>query len=206
MEQCTHLPRDVAARVRFVPRLSDDSELSHFYSAIDWLLHAAPNGETFGLVLAEAMACGCPIVTAARPHKDNSHPEVVGHEIGGIVSGSLRHLPQAAVHACSRNDLRDVVRTSGRDRMVAAYDLPFVAKRIVDLAALVLGCGQRTTLARTLEDSPNYQTTVTPARIHELLFNTLGPPELHEVALMRAVHNAWLYPWIRFFRHGAALL
>lgn len=202
--QCSRLSHDVASRVRFVSRLVDDSQLCHFYSAVDWLLHAAPHGETFGLVLAEAMSCGCPIVTAARPHKDNSHPEVVGHEIGGIVAGSLRQLPQAAAHACSRDDLRDAVRMTGHDRIVAAYDLPFVAKRIGTLAELVLGCEKRGNLARAIEEAPNYQTTVSSARINQLLYNTFGVPELQELALMRAVHNSWFYPWMRLIRHGVA--
>ena len=65
------------------------------YSSLDCFLHAARIGESFGMVLAEAMLCGCPVVTASRPFKDNSQVEVVGHLKGGVVARSAKSLATA---------------------------------------------------------------------------------------------------------------
>lgn len=43
-------------------------------------------GETFGIVLAEAILCGLPVVTHQTPYSENSQAEVVGHLRGGLVA------------------------------------------------------------------------------------------------------------------------
>lgn len=62
----------VAERVRFLGRVDDD-ELAMLYSGAEALLHPS-FCEGFGLPLAEAMACGCPVVTS----NVSAMPEVVG--------------------------------------------------------------------------------------------------------------------------------
>ena len=47
--------------------LKDDKELSNCYSAIDIFVHAANQGESFGMVLAEAQLCQTPIITLSTP-------------------------------------------------------------------------------------------------------------------------------------------
>ena len=51
---------EARSRVTLVPLMQSDAELSLAYSAMDCFVHAANIGESFGLVLAEAMLCGCP--------------------------------------------------------------------------------------------------------------------------------------------------
>lgn len=62
----------MAGRLHFVRPESVD-EMASWYSAADALLHPSLC-EGFGMPLAEAMACGCPIVTSNR----SAMPEVVG--------------------------------------------------------------------------------------------------------------------------------
>ena len=65
----------LAERVVHVPR-ADDAELRSWYSAADVLLFPSLH-EGFGWPPLEAMACGCPVVAAARA----SIPEVCGESV-----------------------------------------------------------------------------------------------------------------------------
>ena len=49
---------------------------------MDGFLHVSRIGESFGMVLCEAMLCGVPVVTLSTPLKDNSQLEVVGPRRG----------------------------------------------------------------------------------------------------------------------------
>lgn len=53
-------------RVRIVPT-PDDAEARRLVAAADLMVAPAPWGESFGLVLVEAMAAGTPVVAAANP-------------------------------------------------------------------------------------------------------------------------------------------
>jgi glycosyltransferase involved in cell wall biosynthesis len=74
---------DLRSRVVAIPFLHGDEDLRVCYSAMDVFVHAARIGESFGLVLAEAMLCETPVVTLATPHISNVQCEVVGHRRGG---------------------------------------------------------------------------------------------------------------------------
>ena len=53
-----------SAQVRFVPFQPDPDIVANYYRAADVYLHAA-RVETFSLTIAEAMACGIPVVATA---------------------------------------------------------------------------------------------------------------------------------------------
>ena len=63
------LPAEVRKQCVQLPLINSDHELSVLYSSLDCFLHAAASGESFGLVLTEAMLCGCPVVTVSRPYR-----------------------------------------------------------------------------------------------------------------------------------------
>ena len=52
------------ARLRFVPFVSDTGTVADYYRAADLYLHSA-RVETFSLTIAEAMACGTPVIATA---------------------------------------------------------------------------------------------------------------------------------------------
>ncbi|MHC1751365.1 glycosyltransferase family 4 protein [Humidesulfovibrio sp.] len=77
----------LAGCVEFLPPLSTDAELAAFYGALDVLAHANDAGESFGLVIAEAMACGLPVVThPSEGERDNAQLELVEHGLTGLVA------------------------------------------------------------------------------------------------------------------------
>ena len=109
--------------VRYVPR-QDEATLALYYQAADVYVHAA-RAETFGLVIAEAMACGTPVVATAV----GGIPEVVIHRQTGLLTppGDAR-----AFAAALCNLLADKAR---REAFGAAAAVS--AERRFDLARMV---------------------------------------------------------------------
>jgi len=68
-------------RVINVPFIDDERLLALYYSASDLLLHPSI-AETFGLTIAEGMACGLPIVSFIT----GSIPELVDHGSNGLLA------------------------------------------------------------------------------------------------------------------------
>ena len=62
-------------------------DVKNFYSRLDIFTHGARIGEGYGVVLAEAMANGLPVVTISTPQrkKCNAQGEVVEHKVTGFV-------------------------------------------------------------------------------------------------------------------------
>ncbi len=79
------LDPEVRERIVLIDFLNGDPALRACYTASDLFVHTAKVGETFGLVLAESMACGTPCLTVSTPTRDNSQGSVVGHNDAGIV-------------------------------------------------------------------------------------------------------------------------
>lgn len=95
----------VADRIRFLPTV-DDAQLITLYGAAQVLLHPSLC-EGFGNPVAEAMACGCPVVTS----NISSMPEVAGGaavladpcDIASIASGLLAVVQSPARAAVMRS-------------------------------------------------------------------------------------------------------
>jgi len=177
----------IRTRVHELPLTTDDRELSLIYSSLDCFLHAAEIGESFGLVMAEAMLCGCPVVTASRPDRDNSQIEVVGHRQGGLIAASTACLGAALLSLREDEGLRREMRARARQRVI---DL-FAADRVAALAArvgeLALGAEDRESLIRKLEDDPEIQTRTPDTQVRDLLRQTMGRPRRLELLRMRLV-------------------
>lgn len=85
------VPEDLRGhpRVHCIDRLVGYDQLSRFYSACSVCISMSPIGESFGLVNAEAMACGTPVLALSTPFHCNAQVEVVGLG-GGTVISSVR--------------------------------------------------------------------------------------------------------------------
>lgn len=65
-----------SANVHLIAPTTDETTLSEFYNTIDLLLHYRPEGETFGMNIAEAMLHGKPVISH-RSSVDNAQCELL---------------------------------------------------------------------------------------------------------------------------------
>ncbi|MEZ0333159.1 MAG: glycosyltransferase family 4 protein [Gemmatimonadales bacterium] len=81
--------------------------------------------EPFGLILAEALLSGCPVVAFGR----GSVPELIEDGVTGFIVGSEKEItdlirPGGEIERLDRRKIREVaVRRFGRDRMVTQYEV-----------------------------------------------------------------------------------
>lgn len=175
-------------RIRLLPLTTNDAELSAIYSAMDCFVHAAYAGESFGLVLTEAMLCGCPVITASRPHKSNSQVEVVGHLRGGLVAASTASLPEAVVTLREDARLRESIRGSVRQWVVERFAVDPIAAQALQVADLTLRHHDRKALQLALAEA-GLKTSTSDDEVRGLLANLLGKPKPAELLGKQLVHR-----------------
>lgn len=82
---------------------TDMKQLLTYYKAMDVFLAASNIGESFGMVMAEAMSMGVPVVTISTPAKDNAQVEVVDNGDTGFVTYRLKETIAAAINEICLN-------------------------------------------------------------------------------------------------------
>jgi len=105
-DKATMLPN-----MRDIGRLNGDAEVAKAMQNADALMFPS-RSEGFGLVAAEAMACGLPVFTSAG----SSVIEVIGHEETGYLckSDNIADFTQAIRHLASNDSLRREMSSTGR--------------------------------------------------------------------------------------------
>ena len=210
-ELVRQLPDGIRRRVVVLPESGSDEDLRAVYGALDCLVHGAIIGESFGLVLAEAMLCGVPVVTASRPHRDNSQLELVGHLEGGVVTATAQGLAEGLELLRSDSDLRHRLGQAGRASVLARFHPNAVAALVERVASHALANRTRASLAAAVVADPQLVTEVPDSEIDATLGYTLGRPSPSELALRRVVLHPMGQRLVSFVRRelrrpSAALL
>jgi phosphatidylinositol alpha-mannosyltransferase len=120
------LPPAVSERVVMLGAVSQP-DLPHYHAAVDVFLAPNTGGESFGIVLLEAMAAGLPVVASDIP----GYREVVRHEVEGLL---VPPRDPAALAAAVRRlltdpDLAHRLGDAGRSR-AERFAWPVVAEEI----------------------------------------------------------------------------
>jgi phosphatidylinositol alpha-mannosyltransferase len=127
------LAPDARGRVQLHGRV-DDARRDALLRAADVFCCPALEGESFGIVVAEAMAAGLPAVVTDV----GGVPELVGHDAGRVVPpGDPGALAAALAALLARPDERRAAGRAARARAVA-LDWSAVAARILELYATAL--------------------------------------------------------------------
>jgi phosphatidylinositol alpha-mannosyltransferase len=113
----------------FTGRLGDDDVVAHLQAA-DVVCSPATGGESFGIVLLEAMACGKAIVAS----RIDGYEEVLGDgECGRLVApGDARALGQAVAMLLASGEQRDALGARARSA-AGRFDWTVIAARLDDI-------------------------------------------------------------------------
>lgn len=196
------MPADARRRVVDIPLLLGDAALRECYGSCDVFLHASAIGESFGLVLCEALLCGLPVITLSTPAKDNSQLEVVGHERGGLVVADGEAMVRAMCRLAADPALRGRYAKEGAAWVAREFGPARVTDTLLRIIGHARSAASPADLRRALRADPSLVSSVTDREIRSLLRGAVGVPPLRQRVLMRVVHMAWLYRLWFAYRHA----
>jgi glycosyltransferase involved in cell wall biosynthesis len=112
----------------YIPRINNKRKLAFYFSASDIFLYPTL-AETFGLVVAEAMSCGVPVVT----FKTGGVPELIRHlkngyvakykDLNDLINGVnyILNLDKDKILEIKKKSIKDVINYFTVDKMVNQY-------------------------------------------------------------------------------------
>jgi glycosyltransferase involved in cell wall biosynthesis len=119
-----YTPRDLQAMIA-ARRLEDRVGLTGFVDAasamraLDIVVHASTEAEPFGLVIAEAMACGRPVITTG--HGGAAELVTPGHDAIVAPSGDRDTLAEAIGRLAGDRTLRETIGERARESAVKRF-------------------------------------------------------------------------------------
>ncbi|HET9961234.1 MAG TPA: glycosyltransferase [Nitrospiraceae bacterium] len=117
---------------RRVQLLEPSLHVGSFYRRLDVFIHGARIGETFGCVIAEAMANGIPVVTLSTPgrKKSNAQAELVEHNVTGYVCRWQWQYAGAVVELLRNEELRRAFGRRSREKARDSFDAAMLTRRL----------------------------------------------------------------------------
>jgi glycosyltransferase involved in cell wall biosynthesis len=128
-EDFSSWPQELQSRIVQVPCLQGAEALSAFYSACDLTVNFSPIGESFGYVVAEAMACGTPVVARSKPLLDNAQIEIADSICGAYPVKDARTAARVIMD-CANTPPTPEQKQRCRDSIVKRYSLEVFAPRL----------------------------------------------------------------------------
>ncbi len=102
--------------------------VSQFYRSLDVFTHGARIGETFGCVIAEAMANRVPVVTLSTAGKPNAQAELVDHKINGFVCRTEGQYAGAVIELLENPSLRESFGAKAYEKARDYFDARKIVK------------------------------------------------------------------------------
>ncbi|MBU1002056.1 MAG: glycosyltransferase family 4 protein [Proteobacteria bacterium] len=131
--------------VEFCDAVHTDEELTDFFQGISVLAHANDTGESFGLVIAEAMAAGLPVVTHPCPEpRDNAQLELVDHGRTGLVANTAEEYAAAVAWLLNHPRQAAAMGEAGRAKAQRLYRAQTVTRQLEDIYLDLLHSSQTT--------------------------------------------------------------
>ncbi len=126
-ERLAHLSLDERVQV-YEPTVN----VQDFYRRIDVFIHGARVGETFGCVIAEAMANKIPVVTLSTPRgkKCNAQVELVEHDITGFVCRWSWQYANAVIELLKNHNLRERFAQQGYEKAREQFEASRLTRKL----------------------------------------------------------------------------
>ena len=132
----------VRERVHFLGALRYQDIVPYYLAAHAFWFPSIARSEAFGLVQAEAMACGCPVINTAIPHSGVSWVSRDGESGLTVAVGDERALAAAAQRLLDEPSLHARFAAGARARAEREFTHIRMAERIVATYQRVVGGGQ----------------------------------------------------------------
>lgn len=114
------------------PMSTNDTDIISFYSNFSVSTHFAEKGETFGLVLAEAMAAKLPVVTHYTFDKihfeDSAQSELINHGYNGYVAINADMYASAVITLLSSPNIAKEMGANGYKKSRACYEAGMITR------------------------------------------------------------------------------
>lgn len=109
--------------------------VQEFYQRIDIFMHGARVGETFGSVIAEAMANKIPVVTLSTPwgKKSNAQVELVEHGITGFTCRWGWQYANAVIELLRNHDLRERFARQGYEKAREQFEASRLTRKLEEI-------------------------------------------------------------------------
>jgi glycosyltransferase involved in cell wall biosynthesis len=136
------LAAGIGEHVKLVGQIPDAQLPAYFHACDVFCLPSVAQTETFGLVQAEAMACGKPVVNTALSNGVN---ELAPHELCALTAppADMAALAQALCRVLAEPATASVLGTAGRERVYASFTEDAMADRTLALYEAVAGRRRR---------------------------------------------------------------
>lgn len=122
---------DLAANVHFHDPVTTDASIAAFLDQASVLAHANDTGESFGLVIAEAMACGLPVIThPAAGERDNAQLELVDDGSTGLVVRNAAEYAAALEWLFSHPEKAAAMGRAGQEKAARLYRKQTVTRQL----------------------------------------------------------------------------
>ncbi|MBI4666526.1 MAG: glycosyltransferase family 4 protein [Nitrospinae bacterium] len=122
--------------LKVYPPTADPAKIMEFYADISVFTHFASMGETFGIVLAEAMAARLPVVTHyTPPFIDNAQTELVNDGYNGFVARTPEIYADAVCYFLSSPDSAKRVGENGYAKARSSYSAPGLTRGLENIFA-----------------------------------------------------------------------
>ena len=108
---------------------SDLETLLFYYKSLDIFLAASHLGESFGMVIAEAMAVGIPVVTISTEDRDNAQIELVdNNKTGLVVERDSSKIASALYYLYNNKDVRISFSIASKEKVIKNYKADHIVK------------------------------------------------------------------------------
>jgi glycosyltransferase involved in cell wall biosynthesis len=110
-------------------------DVGRLYQRLDVFIHGSRIGETFGCVIAEAMANGIPVVTLSTPQhkKANAQAELVEHNVTGFVCRWQWQYSGAVIELLRNEELRVRFGRRGYEKARAQFEASALTRKLEQL-------------------------------------------------------------------------
>jgi glycosyltransferase involved in cell wall biosynthesis len=202
----SRLPAEARSRVVELPITNSDAELRRYYGLMDVFVHASEKGESFGLVLCEAMLAGLPVITLNTPFRDNSQVEVIRHGKVGIVVENLQQMIEAMLR-CKRDQAQyESMKQAAPLRVWESFDIAVVSRRLLTIAPISLAATSSEELIQRLAEIPGMVSAVMPGEYRTLLGSAGIAPSFKRDLLTSLINRPIVRHTIRFTRSSQGLV